>query len=103
MFGFSSLDELREALVLGARHSSISSFLDLQIFLEMLVEVLLECGVSHEAHSANSALKLDSLENFILSRHSKSDSKKCKENVLEFVQNLNGKIEECKRVWGFEI
>ena len=91
LLGLPGLDKLGEALELRARHSPISSLLYQQIFLEMLIKVLFEGGISDESHTTNCALKLDSLKNFILSGHSESKLKKIKESsVRKMVCKIGG-------------
>ena len=59
--------EFCESLELVSKDSPITLPLQSQVLLEMGVEVLLESEVSHEAHTADAAVKLDSLEYLCLS------------------------------------
>ena len=64
MFAWSH--EFCEALELVSKDGPVTLTLQSQVLLEVGVEVLLEGEVSHEAHSADAAVKLDSLENLCL-------------------------------------
>ena len=60
----SDSDKLLEALVLVTCHCAVTTTFQRQIELEMRVQVLLQCLVPHESHTANAAVEFDSLEDF---------------------------------------
>ena len=59
-------DEVLEALELVAGHGAVELALESKALLEVGVKVLLEGEIPHEAHSADAAVKLDSLEDLSL-------------------------------------
>lgn len=90
LFGyvFARSDELSEGLVLVAGHCAIPSTLKRKVLLEVGVQVLFEGQIAYKAHSADAAVKFDTVEDFslgcLIESGQKGRRKRCERGDLLF-------------------